>query len=121
MKGLLYFLLGIVLMVVGGVFLLSNVEIGGYGFYHIGTVNTGAVLIVLFVVFVIAAVVSAKGVFGILAGLDLVMLFVSVLMGTQFRLNRMSAFELVLLVGLFGVGAGFVLHGVLGMYDKKDK
>ena len=45
-------------------------------------------------------------------------MIISVIAGTKFSLRHMSAFDLVLMIGVFSVGLGLFLKGLLGI--KKD-
>lgn len=115
MKEVLQFLLGIVLFLLGIYLLLSNIQVGSIGFYYFGRLNTGAILIVLFVILVICAIVRTNILTVGLAALDLIGIVVSVIMGTRFYFRSMSAFDLVLMTGIFAVGLGLVAKSLLGV------
>ncbi len=110
---------GIGLLCIGGYLLLSNIRITSIGFYSVGRVSTGGILIVLLIVLIILAVMKTNWVTCGLVGLDVFLLIISVIMGTHFYMSGINAFELVAMVIMFALGIGLVLKGLLGIRKKE--
>lgn len=118
MKGTASFLFGIILMILGGIITLSNITVSSIGFYRVGRINSGVILILLLVVLIIAAIVFSKAWIWTIAFLDIIGIVISVVLGTRFRFAHITMLEMILMFGMFAVGAGLFLKGVLGMYKK---
>ncbi|MBE6989399.1 MAG: hypothetical protein E7426_01465 [Ruminococcaceae bacterium] len=107
-------LFGLVMAFVAVVILLLNIDVTSFGFYHIGRVSTAPVLIVALVLLVIWAVVSSSKLAWGLAAADVLMIVISVLMGTRFYLRHMSALTLIVIVLMFAIGVGLIIAGGVG-------
>ena len=120
MKQLGSFLLGIVLMIVGAVFFLQNVVINSFSLYHYKEINVGGILIVLmaisFIVMLVKTNIVSVGIFILLA----IAFVVSLLLSLNIRVERMSALELVLILGTLCVGIALVIKGLLGIKKGSD-
>ena len=113
------FFLGFVMLVAGGYMFFDAVHvyhgfgmgtrIGGFGGYGL---TTGMVL-VPFIFGVGIMFFDSKSPIGwILAGASLAMLLFGVISTIDFRLRRMSAFELITILTLFIGGLGLMLNGL---------
>lgn len=106
------FLIGIAMMIAGLVILLMNIQVYSFGFFRIGNVSSAPVLLISFIFFLVWAVVRGKTFQWILVAADVLCIIISVLLGTSFYFNRMNVFTLLIMLGLFAVGAGLVLKNV---------
>ena len=118
-SSLLRMILGVGLVVASIVILLMNIEVITFGFFRIGTVDSAPILLVVLVFLIIWAVVSGKKLPFILAGVDILLIIVSVLIGTRFVFKRMNAFTLIVIIGMFAVGVGLVLSTLI--HPNKDR
>lgn len=121
MKQLGSFLLGIILIIVGAIFFLQNVSINSFRLYHYGNINVGGILIVLIAIAFIAMLVKTNiatiGIFVLLA----IAFVVSLLLSLDIRVSRMSALELVLILGTLCVGIALTIKGLFGINNKDTK
>lgn len=108
------FCLGVVMMLTGAFLLLRNMSVTNFGFFRFGRISTSGILILLLIGFVVAGVATRKEIFVALSVLDVLLMFVSVIAGTRFVLRHMSALGFLSIIGLFAVGLGLVLSGLLG-------
>lgn len=113
MKHLMSFILGIALTILGVFLLLSNIHVSSLSFYSLGNLNSAPILIILLIVFIITAVASDKNVCWILVFVDIVLILLSVILGTRFTFAYMSALDLVSIICVFAVGLGLVLRGLV--------
>ena len=117
-SSLLRMMLGIGLIVTSIVILLMNIQVMTFGFFRIGSVDSAPILLVVLVFLIVWAVASGKKLPFILAGVDILFIIVSVLIGTRFVFKQMNAFTLIVIIGMFAVGAGLLLS--LLIHGKKD-
>lgn len=110
-KGFEY-LFGIVLIFVGLFMLFKNTYVTTFGFYSIGRVNTGGVLIVLLILAVIYAVVRPSTLSRVLIGVLVAALVVSLLLGMHIGFRYMTLTDVLLILAPLAVGIGLVLRGV---------
>ncbi len=112
-------LFGLAMAFVAVVILLLNIDVTNFGFYRIGQISTAPVLIVVMVMLVIWGVASAKKLPWILAAGDVLLIVLSVLMGTRFYFKRMSALTLIVIALMFAIGVGLIIAGRGGKNDDK--
>lgn len=112
-------LFGLVMAFVAIVILLLNIDVTNFGFYRIGQISNAPVLIVVMVMLVIWGIASSKKLPWILAAADVVLIVLSVLMGTRFYFRRMSALTLIVIALMFAIGAGLIIAGRGGKHDGK--
>lgn len=112
-------IIGVLLIVVSIVLLLMNIRVTTFRFFSIGNFNTAPVLIILLVILIIAGVLIPKKFPWVLVAVDIVLIIVSVLMGSVFQFQQMTAFTLIVMIGMFAVGWGLVLANIF--YLKKHK
>ena len=118
-SSILRMVLGIGLIVASIVILLMNIQVISFSFFRIGSVDSAPILLVVLVFLIVWAVASGKKLPFILAGADIVLIIVSVLIGTHFVFKQMNAFTLIVIIGMFAVGVGLLLS--LLFSGKKDK
>ena len=110
------FLIGALLLVVGVVMFFKSVRIHSFGFWRLGPVSTGGILIALVLVDVILLIATghkaAKIALPILIGL----LVLSVVLGTQLSFIG-SLLDLFLMLVPAALGAGLILRAA---FIKKD-
>ncbi len=104
-------LFGIAMAFAAVIILLLNIEVTDFGFYRIGNFSTAPVLIVIMVFLVIWGVATSKKLPWALAVVDVLLIILSVLMGTRFYFRRMNALTLVLVALMFAVGVGLFIAG----------
>ena len=112
------FLIGIAMMVAGLVILLMNIQVSSFGFFRIGNISSAPVLIILFIFLLIWAVMRGKAFHWVLVAADILCIIISVILGTSFYFNRMNVFTLLVMLGMFAVGAGLVLKNLSYMKNK---
>jgi|GEM_PF-2048992 len=112
-------LFGVAMAFAAVVILLLNIEVTDFGFYRIGNLSTAPVLIVIMVLLVIWGVATSKKLPWALAVVDVLLIILSVLMGTRFYFRRMNALTLILIALMFAVGVGLVLAGRSDNQEKK--
>lgn len=120
MKAVLDFFSGVVLFLVSVWMLLSNIRVNDIHFFSVYGVNSAPILIVLFVVLVVLAVVNGKEWLWTLVILDVIAMIISVILGTRFSLARMSALDLLLILGTLAIGLGLMIKGMIDV-RKEDK
>lgn len=113
MKAIVNFFCGVVLFFMGIWMLLSNIRVNDIHFYAIHGVNTAPILIGLFVVLIVLAIVNSKEWMWGLVLLDVIAMIVSVILGTRFSFTRMSALDLLLMLGALAVGIGLMIKGLI--------
>lgn len=121
MKSLMSFLLGIVLTIVGAILFLSNVRVSNFTFffkYH-GT-NITALLLLLLCILLVVFIVYPGFLTGLLLGLDFLAMIVTIIMSLNFYIVYMSAFEIIVILGLFFGGIGLTLKGIVHAKDDLD-
>lgn len=122
MKHLGSFLLGIILLIVGAIIFLQNVNVGSISLYRYGDVNVGAILIVLiaisFIVMLVKANVFTVGIFLLLC----IAFVITLIMGLNITIARMTGLSLALIIGTLCVGIAFVIKGLFGLANiSKEK
>ncbi len=118
-NNLLRFLAGVALVVVGMGLLLMNIDVMTFAFYRMSGVDTAVVLLLCLAIFVIWGVVSDSRLPWLLVVVDLVLIVVSVIMGTRFVFRRMNVLTLIAIVAMIAVGIGLIIAGSLGISRKK--
>ena len=118
-NNLLRFLAGVALVVVGMGLLLMNIEVRSFSFYRISGVDTALVLLVILALCVIWGVLRDSRLPWILVVVTLVLIVLSVMMGTRFVFKRMNAITLIAIVAMIAVGIGLIIAGALGINRRK--
>ena len=109
-------LIGIALLVVGIVILLLNIEVVDFGFYRFGRVNTAVILLILLIALVVWVFIARKNTLPLICILvDLLLMVISVIAGTQFVFRHMNAFVVVLIIAMIGVGIGLAVVNYMAM------
>lgn len=114
MKGLMSFLLGIVLTILGAGIFLSKVRVSNFTFffrYH-GT-NITALLLLIFFILLVAYIVYPSFVTGFLLGIAFLGFIVSIILSMNFYIVHISALEIVLMLAMFFGGIGLTLKAVV--------
>ncbi len=112
------FIIGIAMMIAGLVILLMNIQVHSFGFFRIGKFSSAPVLIILFIFLLVWAIIRGKVFQWILVAADILCIIISVILGTEFYFNRMNAFTLLVMLGMFAVGVGLVLKNLSYMKNK---
>lgn len=110
-KGFEY-IFGIILILVGLFMLFKNTYVTTFGFYSLGRINTGGVLIVLLVLAVIYAVVRPSVFSKVLIAVLVAGLVVSLLLGMHISFRYMTLSDVLLILAPLAAGIGLVLRGV---------
>ena len=110
---------GAAIAVLAVTILLMNIEVSSFGFFRIGPLNSAPILVITLVLFLIWAVISSKKLPWILVAVNILLILVSVLLGTHFILRRMTAFTLVVIVAMLGIGIGLYILGCVS--PRKEK
>ena len=116
-------IIGVALVVVSLVILLMNIRVTSFGFFRFGgRVNSAPILLVILIALIIWAVISGSKVPLILAGVDILLIIVSVLVGSVFTFTNMDAFTLIMILATSAVGVALYLVGVFqgGKREKKS-
>lgn len=112
------FIIGIAMMIAGIVILLMNIQVYSFGFFRIGNFSSAPVLIILFVFLLVWAIMRGKILQWILVAADIFCIIISVILGTNLHFSRMNAFTLLVMLGMFAVGAGLMLKNLSYMKNK---
>lgn len=118
MKQLGSLCLGILLSIVGLIFLLSNVSVSSFGFYRYNGFNIGAMLLILLVISFIVFLVKTNIGTGIVLALIGVAFLVTLIMGINFTFKHISVLMLVLILGCIAVGIALIIKGIFGVKSK---
>lgn len=113
MKNKMTFLAGLICSIIGIVTFLMNVTISSWSFYRFGKINTGGILIVLLILAIIYLVAKRNKTGIILIASVLGLILLSLIMGIHMHINYMSAFNMILIVGLIAVGIGLIIKSFL--------
>ena len=106
---------GIVLAIAGVAVMLMNITVVNFRFYRIGPVDTAAILLIILGVLLIWAFMANRPrVPVMLIILDLLLIIISVIMGTRFRFKQIDALTIILIIGLIASGIGLFLSGMIG-------
>lgn len=111
-----FILIGVVLIVFGLFMFFKSTSASSWGFWRLGPVSTGGILIGLLLLDVVFLVATSAKVCKILIPVLAGMLVLSVILGTHI-LFRGSVLDLLLMLVPAAVGAGLVLKGV---FTKKE-
>ncbi len=114
-------LLGFILIAVGLFMFFDHTYVTSFGFYRLGRVSTGAILIVLLILDVIFAVVRPSKVSKALIGVLLAALVVSLLLGMRIGFYRTTVLDVLLMVIPLAVGVGLVLKALLRRGSDSDE
>ena len=117
MKSLTKFLLGCLIALLGIAIFLMNVQVSSLNFYHFGGINSAPILLVVLFLCVIWAVISESKLPDVLIALDILLIIVSILMGTHFYLVRMNALTILTIITMIAVGIGLIL---VGLFKNKE-
>lgn len=110
-KGFEY-IFGIILILVGLFMLFKNTYVTTFGFYTLGRVNTGGILIVLLILAVIFAVIRPSTLSKVLIGVIVAALVLSLLLGMHIGFRYMTLTDVLLILAPLAVGIGLVLRGI---------
>ena len=103
------FLIGAVLIVVGVVMFFKSVRIYSFGFYRLGPVSTGGILIALVLLDVVLLIATGHKATKILLPILIALLVLSVILGTQLAFVG-SLLDLFLMLVPAAVGVGLTLR-----------
>ena len=112
-KNFFEFLIGIVLMLIGGISFLQHIVINSFHpfFYMFGFNATGLLLLLITVAFICFLVKPNK-----LTKIALIALvaifFISIMLTLDIRIMTMSAFDLILILGTLVVGLALVIRSL---------
>ncbi len=106
------FIFGGILILVGLFMLFKNAYVTSFGFYALGSVNTGAILIILLVLAVIFAVVRPSTLARVLIGIIVAALVLSLLLGMRMGFRYMSLSDVLLMLAPLAAGIGLVLRAM---------
>lgn len=118
------FLLGLIMTIGGAYLLLSSIEVSSWGFgqrlFSIGGMGiTSGIIMIPFMLGVGMVFYDAKSIIGWLLGAgSLVAMIFGVVSNTHFRFERMSAFELIIILVLFVGGLGLLLSSLREFGDE---
>lgn len=110
-------LVGSILVGVGVFMFLKSVQSSAWGFYRLGRISTGGILIALILVDVILLTATRHKAAKIALPILITMLILSLILGTHLYFSA-SALDLLLMLGPAAVGAGLLLRAFL--LKKKD-
>lgn len=110
------FLIGGVLLAVGVVMFFKSVRLSSFGFYRIGPVSTGGILIALVLLDVVLLIATRHKAAKIALPILTALLVLSVILGTHLSFIG-SLLDLFLMLVPAAVGAGLVLRAA---FLKKD-
>ena len=106
-------LIGLGLVLLSVILIFVNTTVSGWGFYRIGRVSTGGILIVLLVLAAIALFVRPSNVtVGILA-VVVALIVLSLLLGLHLHLRHMGLMKLVLIIAPMVIGVGMIVRDIL--------
>lgn len=103
------FLIGAILIVFGVVIFFKSVRLYSFGFYRIGPVSTGGILIALVLLDVVLLIATRHKAAKILLPILIALLVLSVILGTQLSFIG-SLLDLFLMLVPAAVGVGLVLR-----------
>ncbi|MEO0469508.1 MAG: hypothetical protein AAF206_07810 [Bacteroidota bacterium] len=113
------FLLGLIMTIGGGYLLLNAINVSnhfawGHSLYRIGSIGiTSGMIMIPFILGIGMVFYSAKNVLGwLLAGGSFVAMIFGVISSVHFSFERMTAFELILILVLFVGGIGLLLNSL---------
>ena len=114
--------IGWVLVIIGLFMLFKMVRVYSFGFYRIGRMSTSAIVLVLLVLSAIAVVVKRNKItIGCLV-LSLILLVLSLILGTQLYFTSVSLVDVLLVFIPTIVGTGLIIRSALeGKKNTDDK
>ncbi len=111
-----FILIGVVLIVFGLFMFFKSTTVSSWGFWRLGPVSTGGILIGLLLLDVVLLVATSAKVCKILIPVLAGLLVLSVILGTQIHFHG-SVLDMLLMLIPAAVGAGLVLKGA---FTKKE-
>ncbi len=111
------FILGIFLLAAGLFMLLKSMYVSSFGFWTIGRISTGGILLVLLILAVIALVVKPNTLTRWSVVAIVALLIISVLLGTHISFRYMSVADIILIIVPLAIGAGLILRTVFRKDD----
>ncbi len=118
-NNLLRFVAGMALAIAGLGMLLMNIDVMTFAFYRVGGVDSAVILLFFLAVLVIWGVISDKRLPWLLVVADVILIVVSVLMGTRFVFKRMNVLILIAIVVMIAVGVALMIMGAVGVSRRK--
>jgi hypothetical protein len=124
------FIIGFIMMVVGGYLFLNNIHVGnsfhfgfGYGLFSVyGISITSGYVLVPFIFGIGMVFYNSKNIVGwLLAIASIAMLSFGVITSIQFRMRHMTAFELITILVLLVGGTGLFLSSLRTINKKLEK
>ncbi len=119
------FFLGLAMLIGGGYLFFNSIHIShsfsfGSAIFRVGRFPVTSGLVLLPFIFGVGFIFyNSKNILGwVLAGASLVMLGLGVISSIDFRMQRMSAFNLIMILTLFIGGLGLFLSSLRGLDDK---
>ena len=112
-------IVGVILILIGLFMLFKEVRVSSFGFWHIGVVNTSAIVLVLMLLSAVAVVVKQNKItIGCLIA-SVCMLVLSLILGTRLHFAYMSLVDLLLVFIPIIIGLGIVIREFI--VERKDK
>ena len=122
MKSLMNFLFGIALTIIGAILFLGNVRVSNFSlFFMFKGINVTAILLILMCVALIACVVYSNFVTKLILGILFLAFMITIIMSLDFYIIRMSALEIMLILGTFCIGIGLVLKSLFGLSQEEKE
>ena len=117
--GIIQFFVGLIMLIGGGYLLLNSIRVShhfgmGYSLYSFGSYNlTSGMVLIPFVFGVGIIFYNAKNILGwVLTISSIVMLVFGVISSINFQFKHMSAFDLLMMLGLTVGGLGTILNSL---------
>ena len=111
--------IGWILVIIGLFMLFKMVRVGSFGFFRFNGMSTSAIVLILLILSAIAVVVNKnKLTFGCLV-MSLVLLVVSLILGTELYFVYSSLTDVLLVFVPIVVGTGLIIKGVFEKHTKK--
>lgn len=113
MKNKISLISGLICTLIGVITLLMNVTVTSWSFYRFGKINSGGILFVILILSIIYLIArrNKTGIFLVAGSIGLMLL--SLIMGINMYIGHLSAFTMVLIIGLIGVGLGLIVKAFL--------
>lgn len=113
MKNKITFAAGLICTLIGIVAFLMNVNVTSWGFYRFGRMNSGGILIVLLILAVIYLVAKRNRTGIILVAIAVILILLSLILGINMYIRHISAFIMILIVGLIATGIGLIIKSIM--------
>lgn len=114
MKQLAEFLIGLILLIIGGVVFLQNVVVNSFSLlYRINNVSVGGILLVLIMVAFVAMLVKPNVATKSILSVLVLVFFVCLIISLNIRVARISGLELVLILGTICVGIALMIRALM--------